>query len=193
MRRRRVLRGTSQKLLSGNRRGYLPMKALYWPNVVVLLTEIIKSGLSHEAFDPQACDMFEMPTIVSKESQIVPERGSSDQEVQITDELALLPQGAANLPKMLADFIVNGDADDIPDKVAELPFASLPIAGEQHAFPQFRDCDNAYCESLRFEFLKPPGGRAEAVQVVDHPVGVNQERDAGHRRGSARVINERLS
>jgi len=77
MRRRRVLRGTSQKLLSGNRRGYLPMKALYWPNVVVLLTEIIKSGLSHEAFDPQACDMFEMPTIVSKESQVVLERGSS--------------------------------------------------------------------------------------------------------------------
>jgi hypothetical protein len=154
---------------------------------------LFESVLSYKAFDLQACDVFEMPTIVGEESQIVPERGSRDQEIQITDELALLPQGAANLPKLLTDFIVNGDDGDISDKVAEQPFASLPIAGEQHAFPQFRDSDNAYCESLRFEFLKPSGGRAEAVQVVDHPVGVNQERGAGHRRGSGRVINERLA
>jgi hypothetical protein len=59
-----------------------------------------------EAFDPQAFDVFKMPTITGKESQIVLQRGSGDQEIQI---------------------------------------------------------------------------------------GVNQERDAGHKRGSGRVINERLS
>jgi hypothetical protein len=75
------------------------MKALDWPNPVVLLTTLFKSVLSYEAFDLQACDVFEMPTIVGEESQIVPERGSRDQEIQITDELALLPQGAANLPQ----------------------------------------------------------------------------------------------
>ena len=39
-----------------------------------------------EAFDPQAFDVFKMPTIIGKESQIVPQRGSGDQEIQIAVE-----------------------------------------------------------------------------------------------------------
>jgi len=146
-----------------------------------------------EAFDPQAFDVFKMPTIIGKESQIVPQRGSGDQEIQIADELTLLPQRSANLSEPLTSFLVDSNDADVLDELAQHRLASAPIAGEDDPLPQFGHRNNVNGDSLWFKFSQPFGGGAQAVQVIDDPVGVNQERDAGHKRGSGRVINERLS
>jgi hypothetical protein len=73
-----------------------------------------KSALYPETFDP-----FKMPAIVRKQRYVMTQRRSGNEQIKIADKLSDAPQGAAELPKTPAYFLVDAQDDDTGKEFGE--------------------------------------------------------------------------
>ena len=118
---------------------------------------------------------------------------SGNEQIKIADKFSGAAQGAAELPETPAYFLVDAQDDDAGKKFGEHRFTPGGVLGKVHTLPQFRDGDDTQSQSLRSECLQAPGYGLDSVEVVNNPIGVNQEGGQRHRRGSGRVVTKRLS
>ena len=124
---------------------------------------------------------------------MVLERGRTDQEIEIGHPVALPSLRSPELTEVPAGFLIDAQDYDAGKKFLQHGLAACLIARGLNAFPQLGDRNHADGQSSITELQKAPRNALDSVEMINDPVGVNEERTGGHSRGSRRVASRRLS
>ena len=124
--------------------------------------------------DREALDPPEVAAVVREYGEAVPQRGRPDEQVKISNEVALGAQPPAPSAEDPTDFLINLQEVDPLQKGLYFLFTALRIEGPEHALVEFSQRDDAHSEPARGQFRDAVDDRANSVEVVNHPVRVHE-------------------
>jgi hypothetical protein len=119
-------------------------------------------------------DQLKMPTIIRQYGEFVAQSGRADPQVEIANSLALRSQPTALATKDPGGFVIDAEQFDAAEERLKCLFALHWVAGIENPFIELGERYEREGKALRTEILDASNDLWVTVEVMNHPIGVDQ-------------------